>query len=65
MVAVIAEKADGTPLFIEEITRSLLETGVVRDTGSGYEIDRSVYAMAVPSTLQDSLMARRCCARRN
>jgi len=58
IVAAIAEKADGTPLFIEEITRSLLETGVVRDTGSGYEIDRSVYAMAVPSTLQDSLMAR-------
>src|SRR5262249_26459431 len=44
IVAQIAERTDGVPLFVEELTKSVLETGVP--------------AVAIPTTLHDSLMAR-------
>jgi class 3 adenylate cyclase/predicted ATPase len=54
----IASRADGVPLFLEELTRMLLESGKLRDTGDRYELDSPLPASAIPSTLQDSLTAR-------
>ena len=54
----ILAKADGVPLFIEELTRSWLESGVMRESGDSYVLLKSLASIAIPVTLQDSLMAR-------
>jgi class 3 adenylate cyclase len=58
VVEQIVSRADGVPLFIEELTSSLLESGALRETADGYELDRLLPALAVPATLQASLVAR-------
>ena len=48
---------DGVPLFIEEFTRSLLESGLLRETTKSYVLDQPLPPLAVPTTLQASLVA--------
>ena len=55
--AVIA-KTDGVPLFVEELTKALLESRFLRLEGDAYVIAGTLPPIAVPVTLQDSLMAR-------
>ena len=50
--------ADGVPLFVEEITKMVLESGLLRDRDDGYELTAPLGSLAVPATLHDSLMAR-------
>jgi predicted ATPase len=50
----IIERTDGIPLFIEELTKSVLERGLQRRVGSG----RDTAVIAIPTTLQGSLLAR-------
>jgi predicted ATPase/class 3 adenylate cyclase len=54
----LVSKADGVPLFVEEMTKSVLESGLLKATNGRYELTGPVPAMAIPATLQDSLMAR-------
>jgi predicted ATPase len=54
----VAAKTDGVPLFVEELTRMVLESDLLRDQGDHYELSRALPPLAIPSTLQDSLMAR-------
>jgi predicted ATPase len=54
----ILAKTDGVPLFVEEITKSLLESGQLRAVDEHYELTGSLSTFAIPATLQDSLMAR-------
>ena len=54
----IITKTDGIPLFVEELTKMVLESGLVRETPSHYELTRSLSPLAIPDTLHDSLMAR-------
>ena len=54
----IIEKTDGVPLFVEELTRTVIETGLIEDRGSHYALAGPLPALAIPSTLHDSLMAR-------
>src|SRR5262249_37567872 len=54
----ILSKADGVPLFIEELTRAVIESGTLRPTNDGYFPADALPELAVPATLQDSLMAR-------
>lgn len=49
---------DGVPLFIEEFTRTLLESGLLRETTNNYVLDGPLPPFAVPTTLQASLVAR-------
>ena len=51
-------KTDGVPLFVEELTKSVLESGELRDAGDRYEYSGATRAIAIPATLRDSLMAR-------
>jgi tetratricopeptide (TPR) repeat protein len=51
----VATKTDGVPLFVEELTKAVLETGVGR--GNGHHV-AGASALSIPSTLQDSLTAR-------
>src|SRR5882724_5111044 len=54
----IITKTDGVPLFVEEITKSLLESGQLKAVDGHYELTGSLRALTIPATLQDSLMAR-------
>ncbi len=54
----IVAKTDGVPLFVEELTKTVLESGLLRDAGDRYELSGPLPPLAIPSTLQDSLMAR-------
>src|SRR5262249_3266665 len=54
----IIEKTDGVPLFVEEIMKSLLASGHLKEVDDHYELTGSLSILAIPTTLQDSLMAR-------
>src|SRR5262249_26324893 len=58
IVRQIVAKTDGVPLFVEELTRMVLESGMVRSINSHYELTGSLSALTIPTTLRDSLMAR-------
>jgi predicted ATPase len=54
----IVERTDGIPLFVEELTKSLLEGGLLREEADGYVLADPLPPLAIPSSLRDSLMAR-------
>ncbi|MCP3395529.1 AAA family ATPase [Bradyrhizobium sp. CCGB12] len=54
----IVAKTDGVPLFVEELTRTVLETNLLRDEGDHYVLTGPLPPMAIPTTLQESLLAR-------
>ncbi|TFH30050.1 MAG: hypothetical protein E4H00_05805, partial [Myxococcales bacterium] len=54
----IAAKTDGVPLFVEEVTKSVLASDHLTETEDSFELTVPVDSLAVPATLQDSLMAR-------
>ncbi len=54
----IVAKADGVPLFIEELTKAVLESDILVAAGNRYELSGTIDAVAIPDTLHDSLMAR-------
>jgi tetratricopeptide (TPR) repeat protein len=54
----VVEHTDGIPLFIEELTKTLLEGGVLQEEDGRYLLADAVPVLAIPSSLQDSLMAR-------
>jgi predicted ATPase len=58
VLAQIVEKTDGVPLFVEEITKAILESGHLKEVDGHYELTGSLSTFAIPATLQDSLMAR-------
>jgi DNA-binding winged helix-turn-helix (wHTH) protein/tetratricopeptide (TPR) repeat protein/energy-coupling factor transporter ATP-binding protein EcfA2 len=58
VVEQIISKADGVPLFIEELTKAILESGLLTKDESSYQLSGPLPLLAIPLTLQDSLMAR-------
>ncbi|WP_309892627.1 adenylate/guanylate cyclase domain-containing protein [Archangium sp.] len=54
----VLKKADGIPLFVEEIMKALLGSGLVRQKDGRLELVGVLAADAIPATVQDSLMAR-------
>jgi predicted ATPase len=54
----IVAKTDGVPLFVEELTRAVLEANLLRDEGDHYALTGPLPPMAIPTTLQESLLAR-------
>jgi class 3 adenylate cyclase len=56
--AQIVAKTDGVPLFVEELTKAVLESGLLEDAGDHYELAGPLPPLAIPSTLHDSLLAR-------
>jgi class 3 adenylate cyclase/predicted ATPase len=54
----IISKTDGVPLFVEELTKTVLESGLLCDAGDRYIIAGPLPPPAIPTTLHDSLMAR-------
>ena len=58
LLAQILTRTDGVPLFVEELTKSILESGMLKDAGDRHEYSSSATTVAIPATLRDSLMAR-------
>jgi class 3 adenylate cyclase/tetratricopeptide (TPR) repeat protein len=58
VVTHIVAKTDGVPLFVEELTKMLLESALLREEADHYALTGPLSAVAIPATLQDSLMAR-------
>ena len=54
----ILTRTDGVPLFVEELTKAILESGDLKEAGDHYEYAGSARAVTIPATLRDSLMAR-------
>src|SRR5262249_30369229 len=54
----IVRKTDGVPLFVEELTKMVVEAGIVREANGHYELSGPLPPLAIPTTLHDSLMAR-------
>jgi class 3 adenylate cyclase len=54
----IVERTDGVPLFIEELTKSVVESGLVVDAGDSYAVTGPAAPLAIPTTLHASLLAR-------
>jgi len=46
------------PLFVEELTKSVLESGLLREAGDKYTLKAPLAALAIPTSLRDSLLAR-------
>jgi class 3 adenylate cyclase/predicted ATPase len=51
-------KTDGVPLFVEELTKMVLESGLLREEAKEYTLTGQFLPLKIPVTLQDSLMAR-------
>jgi class 3 adenylate cyclase/predicted ATPase len=54
----ILERTEGIPIFAEELTKSIIESGLLREEQSGFELVNPLPEIAIPNTLHDSLMAR-------
>jgi class 3 adenylate cyclase/predicted ATPase len=54
----IVVKTDGNPLFVEELTKTVLEAGILVEDAEGYRLNGPLPPLAIPATLRDSLMAR-------
>jgi class 3 adenylate cyclase/predicted ATPase len=54
----LVEKTDGIPLFVEEMTKTVLESDILTADERAYVLARPISTMTIPATLQDSLMAR-------
>src|SRR5271165_332044 len=58
VVFAIADRTDGVPLFVEELTKSVLERGLLREEDNRCVLDRPLQPLAIPATLHASLLAR-------
>jgi predicted ATPase len=54
----IVARTDGVPQFIEELTKAVVESGLLADAAGRYEMTQPLPSLAIPTTLQGSLMAR-------
>jgi class 3 adenylate cyclase/tetratricopeptide (TPR) repeat protein len=58
MMTQIIDRTDGIPLFVEELTKMVLESGLLVEDAGRYRLDSPLPPLAIPATLHDSLMAR-------
>jgi predicted ATPase len=58
VVEQVVAKTDGVPLFVEELTKMVLESGLLQERSERYALTGPLPSLAIPTTLHDSLMAR-------
>jgi len=58
IMEIIANRTDGVPLFVEELTKTILESGALKEDGDQLVLNGPLSTIAIPTTLHDSLMAR-------
>jgi predicted ATPase len=58
IAAQIVDRTDGVPLFVEELTKAVVESGMLTDAGDRYTSAGPVTPLAIPASLHASLLAR-------
>jgi len=58
VVEQIVARTDGVPLFVEELTKMVLESGLLQEREDRYDLTSPLPPLAIPATLHDSLLAR-------
>ena len=58
LIKELVAKTDGIPLFIEELTRTMIGSGILKRNNRRYELTKPLSSIDIPRTLKDSLMAR-------
>jgi class 3 adenylate cyclase/tetratricopeptide (TPR) repeat protein len=58
LATALGEKAGGVPLFVEEVTKTLLDIGILRRENGGYRLAKRLDEVSVPDTIHDIIMAR-------
>src|SRR5262249_58642486 len=54
----VVRKTDGVPLFVEELTKTVLTSGLLEEQAERYALPGPLPPLAIPATLQDALLAR-------
>ena len=54
----VLQKSDGIPLYVEELTKAMIESGLLQEEDDRYVLTGSLRGVSIPSTLHDSLLAR-------
>src|SRR6516165_4849269 len=54
----VVRKTDGVPLFVEELTKVVLESGLLQEQEDRYDLTGPLPPLAIPASLHDALMAR-------
>jgi class 3 adenylate cyclase/tetratricopeptide (TPR) repeat protein len=54
----IVTRTDGVPLYVEELTKTLLESGALEPVGDGFRLSGPLPLLSIPESLHDSLIAR-------
>jgi predicted ATPase len=55
----ILDKAEGNPLYLEEILKSLMERNIIIDDSKGYRLAKSIKEIEIPETIQEIVLAKR------
>ncbi len=55
---IILEKTEGVPFFIEEFIKSLRDLKIIERKDNSYRLSKDIQHVAIPSTIQDVIMAR-------
>jgi class 3 adenylate cyclase/tetratricopeptide (TPR) repeat protein len=55
---IILEKTEGVPFFIEEFIKSLKDLKIIEKKENAYQLSKDIQKLAIPSTIQDVIMAR-------
>ena len=58
MRKLITSKGEGNPFYIEEVTRSLVESGVLTASNGSYALERPLDQVRVPDTIQEVILSR-------
>jgi class 3 adenylate cyclase/tetratricopeptide (TPR) repeat protein len=54
----VLEKTEGVPLFIEEFVKSLKDLKIIERKDNKYQLAKDIQQVAIPSTIQEVIMAR-------
>ena len=58
LIQQLVTKSDGVPLYVEEMTKNLLESGLLKEVNGHFETTGPLPQLAIPTTLQDSFASR-------
>jgi class 3 adenylate cyclase/tetratricopeptide (TPR) repeat protein len=58
LAELVMRKTEGNPFFIEEVTKSLVESGVLKESAGAYRLERPVADLRIPDTIQEVILSR-------
>jgi len=58
LIQLILDKAEGNPLYLEEIIKSLMERDIISKDSMGYKLTKDIKEIEIPETIQEIILAR-------